>query len=328
MNNACLILFLIVTAWTSSVFAADDPGDIPSTQNTPTINSLTQKASWWSLDLPNEPRRPRSDVWAPAMSLLLPGLDQFCEHQVTAGALYMGYAAVGLKQMMGYKEVNHTDTLFSSKDESQRKAFLGAQMFQTAGALSAFHSFRSAVETRRSLGEYSFLYHRETSADLLKAPFRFDFLGRTTTWGALGLELILLAMDFHNFKGPAHFTPSDGTYTLAFSYQAGVGEEAIFRGWMMPTATNAGWAPWASNLLTATSFSLAHVSPANPTPWPQFLMGYYLGQVAIWNNWSIQEGIFIHTWWDILAIGATWATLADDKQKALYLPLLDLPISL
>jgi hypothetical protein len=286
------------------------------------------RTPWWSLDLPEEPVRPRSDFLAPFGSLLLPSFDQFWEGQTTAGGLYLTYTLVGFSQMTAAFTTTETETVFSSKDDRLRRAFLGAQMIQTAGSLSAYHSFRSAVESRRHLGEYGFLQNREDSADLMKAPFRFEFLTRTSTYAVLGVELLLLAIDFQQFQGRTQFTSADAGFTAGYSYQAGVGEEALFRGWMMPYLTNIGWAPWASNLLTATSFSLAHVSEPNPRPWPQFLLGWYLGQVSLWNDWSIQESIFIHTWWDVLAIGASWAMVKDQKEKAIFLPLIDLPISL
>lgn len=287
-----------------------------------------RKTPWWSLDLPKEPDRPRSDFLAPFGSMVIPSFDQFYERQSTAGGFYLTYTLVGFSQMVGANEIGETNSVFSTKNDRVRRSFLGAQMIQTAGSLSAFHSFRSAVESRRGLGEYGFLTLKEDSADLMKAPFRFDFLTRTSTWAILGVELLAIAIDLKNFEGKTQFTGSDAGYTMAYSYQAGVGEEALFRGWMMPYVANRGWSPWASNLLTATSFSLAHVSASNPAPWPQFLLGYYLGQVALWNDWSIQESIFIHTWWDVLAIGASWAVADENKEKAIFIPLIDMPVSL
>ncbi len=309
----CLLLLFVCFTFSSQGFS---------------IDTSPKKNPWWSVDLLQEPERPRSDFFAPFVSLMLPSFDQFYEKQTTAAGLYLTYSLIGFSQMVGATQVEETNTVFNSKDDRLRRTFLGAQMIQTAGSLSAFHSFRSAVESRRSLGEYAFLKTKEDSADLIKAPFRFDFLTRTSTWAILGVELIALAIDMKNFEGKTQFTNTDAGFTMGYSYQAGVGEEALFRGWMMPYVANRGWSPWASNLLTATTFSLVHVSAANPAPWPQFLLGYYLGQVALWNDWSIQESIFIHTWWDVLAIGASWAIVDANKENAIFVPLIDLPVSL
>jgi hypothetical protein len=294
----------------------------------PNLKPNGHSRGWWALDLPVDSERPRSDFLAPFFSLMLPSLDQFYESQSQAGAFYLSYALIGYSQMADALAVDDPGTVFSTKNDRVRRIFLGAQMLQTAGSLSAYHSFRSAVATRRPLGEYAFLLHEEDSADLLKAPFHFEFLKRTSTWAILGIEVIALALDFKDFAGKTQFTTSDATYTAAYSYQAGVGEEALFRGWMMPYIANSGWSPWASNLLTSTAFSLAHLSKTNPAPWPQFLLGWYLGQVSLWNDWSIQESIFIHTWWDVLAIGASWATIDANKDAKVHVQLLDLPISL
>lgn len=327
-----LIYFYLQTSLVSTVVLAQaypSPNANASGSESQPVVPPIRKTPWWSLDLPKEPERPRSDFAAPFLSLMLPSFDQFYERQTTAAGLYLTYSLVGLSQMFtSASQIEETETVFATKDDRIRRSFLGAQMVQTAGSISAFHSFRSAVESRRAQGEYGFLKLKEDAADLMKAPFRFEFLARTTTWAVLGIELLGLAVDLNNYKGALQFTSGDAGYTAAYSYQAGVGEEAMFRGWMMPYLTNGGWSPWASNLMTATTFALAHVSPGNPAPWPQFLLGYYLGQVAIWNEWSIQESIFIHAWWDVLAIGASWAVAGPQKEKAIYLPLLDMPISL
>ncbi len=314
-----LLLYLLFSLWALMPvkgFASETPA----------------QSHWWSLELPHRPEKPRSDLLFPFISFVVPSFDQFFERQYKGASFYLAYSIVGTAEMMSgmtdEKQTNDTAKLFSSKDEKLRRLNLGGQMVQTAGSLSAFHSFRSAVESRRSLGEYSFLTVKEDSADLLKAPFKFGFLMEPTTWIPLALEILAVSVDFKNFKGKTQFTGADAAYTTAFSYQAGVGEEAVFRGWLMPYMANRGWSPFASNLMTATTFALAHLSASNRVPWPQFLMGFYFGQVSLWNNWSIQENIFIHTWWDIIAIGSSWALADENKDKAIYLPLLDIPISL
>ena len=74
-----------------------------------------------------------------------------------------------------------------------------------------------------------------------------------------------------------------------------------------------------SNLFTSVIFAAAHISSQNPVPWPQFLVGFYLGQVAQWRDWTIAESIFIHTWYDVIAIAALYG-LRDQAQLVVQLP--------
>ena len=70
---------------------------------------------------------------------------------------------------------------------------LGEDVWRLARGLSVYDSFRSAVRSRKASGEFGFLQHEETPTDLLKAPFKFSFLKRPTTWVWLSATAVLSA---------------------------------------------------------------------------------------------------------------------------------------
>ena len=268
-------------------------------------------------DVPQEPDRKRSVIGPPLLSFVLPGFDQWTEGQYGWGAGYSGVAVAGA-QLMRFSDGNPGINTYNDRD---RLATLGAQIFQTSGGFSAYHSFRTAVRTRKPHGEYSFLTHEETPGDLMLAPFRFDFITRPTTFAPLLALTGLLVVAAKVSKPPprVHLTATDAAFTFAFSYNAGTHEEAVFRGWMMPVWMHYVNNEILSNLFTSVLFAAAHFSPSNPIPWPQFLVGFYLGQVTQWREWTLAESIFIHTWYDVIAIGALYG-LRDQAQLNIQLP--------
>lgn len=70
-----------------------------------------------------------------------------------------------------------------------------------------------------------------------------------------------------------------------------------------------------------TKFAAAHLGPQNRTPYPQFLGGMYFGWVTQRNNWSLKEAIFIHFWWDVIAISDALMRKRRNYETALFLPI-------
>src|SRR5205823_1500285 len=116
-----------------------------------------------------------------------------------------------------------------------------------------------------------------------------------------------------------NLSASDGLFATGVSYNAGTGEEALFRGYLMMNLQQSWDSELWSNAATASVFSAAHISKDNPYPWPQLLLGFYLGWVAQHNDWTLSEGVFIHAWWDVLAISATLAEGITNQR--IYIPL-------
>ncbi len=286
------------------------------------------------------PDRPRLEILPQIASFILPGFDQWWEGQYIAGAAYSGTAtfsvllassgsreiqdardreAKAARESSGGADANEEsqNSELDQKGFTERKVMLALQTYQSMGGLSAYHSFRTSVQTRRPGGQYQFLTKEETPRQILQAPFRFDHLLRQSTiWPlAVGATIAVLitkatadGIDSGELKDEirrSEFTSADGLYAMGFSYNAGTHEEAVFRGWILPVTMEYVGSPFWSNMITATLFAAAHLG-SNSRPIPQFLLGYYLGWRTQKNDWTISESIFIHTWWDVIAFATAY----------------------
>ena len=185
---------------------------------------------------PRLPTKPRT-AWLPVGSFFLPGLGQYFTGQTQAGIFYSGYATAGLaveSQMTSDTPASSNDqSKIDSRNNNVRQSMLGGQMYQTAGSFSAYQTFRSSAQIYRASGTgYGFLQNDDTSADIALAPFDFSLATDPRVYVPLGIALALTIAASNS--GAHYINGSDIGYLSAFSYQAGVGEEAVFRGWMMP----------------------------------------------------------------------------------------------
>lgn len=273
-----------------------------------------------------ERKRPRfkSDLLLPLPSALVPGLGHYIQGDLM-GLAYTGVAAAGMGMTLHALNQSREklpqvgiDELFDAESWRLRRFILGSLAFQGAGFMATYSTFRLSVPRfQEEDGKYRFLGPpRESARDLLVAPFRFDHLLRPTTLVPLGLVGTFIPLMIHkyrkNHKG-ADWTLSadDFGFGGAMSYNAGVTEEAAFRGWLYPVAYQyMGENFWLANSAQSLVFAGLHYDRDNlPLPLPQLLMGFYLGWVTKRNNWSLSESIFIHSWWDmILLIGAAAIT--------------------
>ncbi len=298
-----------------------------------------------AFDYPSQPERPRATFMPALFSLILPGFDQWQEGQIGYGAAYSGLALFGLGYASAFSEraSNAGEPGLDqprpvAPDEFNRRVQWGSQLTLVAGSLSAYHSFRSAARTHRPNGDYAFLGRDESPAEIMLAPFRFDFLTRTTTLLPLGLIAGLYAYTMSTEQDGVvrdPLTNSDAFFASALSYGAGTGEEAAFRGWLMPELRQVTGSDFWSNSITATIFALAHLSTID-VPVVQLGLGYYLGHVTQRNRWRIAESVFIHTWWDVFAflmIFQTSEKAERDARQAVHkkpptvlLPIWDAPL--
>ncbi|MCB0391671.1 MAG: CPBP family intramembrane metalloprotease [Bdellovibrionales bacterium] len=272
--------------------------------------------------------KPRSTFWAPLASVLLPGMDQWWEKQWSSAGIYSGMAISGYTIMLGtarkdefgkseYPDLGDINDLAEWGDR-ERKFILGGQLVQVAGSLSAYQSFRTAAHSHGS--KYNFLPKNEDTGDILLAPFKFEHLLRPTTYIPLSIFALLVSLDYSGLDNPTSINIDDSGLIGAMSYGAGTGEEAMFRGWLMPMfyekMDNYFW----SNTTTAALFGAAHLSSYNQLPIGQTLIGWYLGWVTQRNGWSVQESVFIHAWWDVIAFSYAYFNSNSDKEAYLALP--------
>jgi membrane protease YdiL (CAAX protease family) len=203
-----------------------------------------------------------------------------------------------------------------------RLSLLSIQTGKLMGELSLYDSFRSQVRLRPD--DFRFIKHHETPQDIALAPFRFSYLTRPTTYIPM---LLFVAMNFPGKQSDKElerdpFTTSDAFYATSLNYQAGVGEEAMFRGWVMPLGMYyTGSGIWA-NVINSTAFTISHY-PINGTGGSAFWFGsgLYFGYVTQRNDWSISEAIFIHTWTNFLATAAEFSyRKKENKNAVLWAP--------
>ncbi len=276
----------------------------------------------------NPSKRP-SIFWKQFGSYFLPGLGQYIDGQPTYGAAYTTSAVLGLSL------VNATKTeVKKEKDRAPGEprednfgyAILGYKMYDTAGSFSAYQSFRSAVRSRKD--DFSFLSKEESLTSIALAPFDFDHAMHPRVF--IPLVLASVAAAFSRDMSDVTFTQPYAerfVSTLGVSYGAGIGEEAIFRGWLMPISHYAFSSPHWANAFQATIFGLAHYGPQNKAPVFQTLAGGYLGWICQSNGYSLRESAFLHFWWDIIAIGNTYVlNTTSTEKKPMQLTLLNLPL--
>ncbi len=286
--------------------------------------------------------RPRDYVLSPLVSFLFPGFDQWYEGQYTYAAAYTGTAVASLVYADLHKDALRRqsdrnaelrrqnlpeETAITSEDTGVRKYTLGALLYQGAGGMSAYHSFRSAVPTHQLAGNFRFLKAQETPGEVLLAPFRFDFLTRATTLVPLGiaagLHLMTVSSEIEGIKRDS-LSSADVFFAGAYSYNAGVHEEAVFRGWIMPVMMHWLGSEFWSNTATAGLFALAHMNNVE-VPLPQLVLGWYMGYVTQQNQWSIAEAVFIHAWWDVFAFLTEFQITRLENRVDAKMPVLWLP---
>lgn len=270
---------------------------------------------------------PKSDILAPALSLIIPGLDQWWEDDYKAASIYtgmfLGGAVVSGQAAASLADRKEADPDFDpndqldSKDNDIRRLMLGSQISFAAGSFSTLHAFSNAVESRKSDGQYSFLGEKVTVADTAVAPFRFSYLTRPSTLIPLGIigTISALAMqaDSKEFQRVA-LTGQDYGFAAGFSYLAGTHEEALFRGWMMPVIREYVAGDEIANILQSILFAAAHMGSVD-VPIAQLLLGYHLGYVTQSNGWNLGEAAFIHTWWDVAAFLMSFSVRETPKES-------------
>jgi len=261
-----------------------------------------------------------SDVWVPLASLATPGLGQWIHRDLVAGAAFAGTA------LAGYALAAAGDATGDSWDGLPRVArdqfaYQGAHLAATTGFVSAWDAFHRAVPVRKARGEYTFLEAPETVRDLVTAPFDTGFLRRWTTWMNLAVSAGVFAIVLNADDSPPPYYPfglNDAAFAASLSMNAAAGEEALFRGFLLPLLQQKmGGRFWLANGTQSLVFTAAHIGNNPP---PAFLV--YLAAWTMWEGWltrhngySIRESVFHHFWYDVAIV--TMGLLHDEREIAL-----------
>lgn len=251
---------------------------------------------------------PGAELLLPIGSFVLPGLGQYVQGAPLAGLGFSTTAVLGVAISQTGNPVTPALGGLPRKGDDQL-ANQGAHLTVTAGALSAYDAFRRAIPALQREGKYRFLPRDETVGDLLSAPFDVRFLSRWTTWLDLGYTAAVVGLVLGQRDDGVGYEPfrwRDAPFVTSLSFNAAVGEEAWFRGWLLPLFhQNLGKRFWVANGLQAAIFAGLHVPQAEEVAVAIGAWALYEGWLVRRNDWSIRESVFHHFWYDVAVVTAT-----------------------
>lgn len=263
----------------------------------------------------------KSEFRVPLASILVPGTGQYVHGEYVAGLAHTATAAAGyLAARLSSADLDLEGLPREGRDQF---AYEAIHVSATSGFLSAWDAFHRAVPALREEGKYEFLTRRESLGDLLSAPFETDFLGRWTTWLNLAYTGVVAGVLLGGRDAGIEYEPfraRDAAFAASLSLNAGVGEEAVFRGWLLPILHQRfGERFWLANSTQGVIFGALH---------PQ--AGAFAAVIAAWalyegwltrrNDWSVRESIFHHFWYDVAISAAEFLTDEREARIRLTLP--------
>jgi membrane protease YdiL (CAAX protease family) len=247
----------------------------------------------------------------PALSFIIPGFGQYLHGSTETGLAFTATAIAGYAlYYSGDPEAAGTDPI--PRHASGQQSLAGLLLASGAGELSAYDSFQSALPALRREGKYQFVSRPASTTSLLLAPFDWRFLGRWTTWIDLAQTVVIAALILGDREsGVAYepFTGRDAGLLTLLSMSAGAGEEALFRGWLLPVLTQTtGEDFWLANGLQAGIFGAAHLPDAEAFALYIAAWAFYQGWLTRRNQWDIRESVFQHFWYDLIIGTADFLT--------------------
>jgi hypothetical protein len=277
-----------------------------------------------------------SDLRLPLISVLVPGFGQYAQGATAAGLAFSGAFALGagtalvqLEDVLDGRSLDEYELPLVAREREEQLFLAGLQLTQSAGFMSAYDSFHRALPALQQRGRYSFLKTHEPLGRVFAAPFDLRLAGKKTVWIPLaGLTVLagtLVAVERNDGDALARIRGHDVAFGAQLSYQAGVAEEALFRGYLMPVLQEHGGDAKLANLVQAAIFGGLHYSKDNPVPLVQTALGFLTGAVAQKRGGSIREGVFLHFWWDVAAVAAELLVQESErKDRVLRLPTIHL----
>jgi membrane protease YdiL (CAAX protease family) len=282
----------------------------------PTIQSTQQE-----IQLPAPPlARPQKSVgWAVLLSSLFPGLGHvYLDDMKMAGGL-AGAGGAGLG--------------FGLNPHASKSIRLSSLMtYQTICSYSLYSVYRD-VRAYNGPSSYTYKMPADDLTDLTTAPFSWKVMKKPEVWGGvLSLLAIATGVSYLAFPGGTSKSAEDYPETKMsplLSVPIGVGEEALFRGFLQASLAES-FNPWGGIALSSIAFGAAHIPnaqalrPENRWRYYSFIVplltafGSYAGWLT-YKNHSLKESVALHTWYDMVLFAAgSFATEANITRERQY----------
>jgi len=259
----------------------------------------------------------------PSWTILVPGATYFHQKKITEGIIFSTLELGGV-----YFGIKYDNSLKSNSSSPYYNypLFLGLQAYQT----EKLGNFMNQLEYFK-YHKPDFKYHDISEKELYLAPFRKENIFTPITGGMLLLAGVFLGIEKYNEKNSIsnvdqmyfidRYIPRDkalGVYSmtsLAMSWSAGVGEEYIFRNYLMPVL-DYKYGQKKGLIFSSLTFGIAHFSNVLFSEKPDYgaallqvgeatIAGYFLGRDVQKRGYDIGPVVAAHMWYDaVLMIGS------------------------
>lgn len=264
--------------------------------------------------------------WIPLTNYLIPGVGLAFDQRYGLGAFYLGLGALGTYlQLAKQKELDriesHWPIRWDNRQDVRRWKDIGGALYKNAALISLYDSFSERVKIHKQAGKYLFLPENQSVEELALAPFQFKYLARPSTYLPLLLVFGFSYFYYNQLPKPpdVRWNGLDLASNFTQSYSAGLSEELAFRGWLYPQLYQETGNIYLANGIQGLGFGLMH----GPDAYIQIAGGFYFGWLTTKNNWDLGEAIFMHSWWDVIALGADiMRSRGFSRDYRIFLPLL------
>lgn len=206
----------------------------------------------------------------------------------------------------------------------------------TAWYYSIYSAYRDVRIYNQDRG-YIYKMPTDSFGELASAPFNFRILKKPEVWGGfLGFMALAAGTSYFAYPQEAqiHHNLSTGIELPFLALPIGIGEEALFRGFLQPYFSET-LSPWGGITLSSLMFGAMHIPNALFLPaehqWRYYsfslplitTMGAYFGWMTHKNR-SLKESVSLHTWYDfsIFTAGllASQAAIPGKRTFAIAIP--------
>ena len=193
-----------------------------------------------------------------------------------------------------------------------------------------YAAYRDARSYNNDSG-YSYSMPKESFKELSMASFQWSVISKPEVWGGLlGALAIASGLTYliDTDENQAAMSSQSRIFPLT-AFPVGIGEETLFRGFMLPAFTEA-WGPNIGLIASSLAFGAIHIPNAALMSHQQkrnyyafgipFItgMGAYMGWLTQ-KNTSLKESVALHSWYDFILFLASYsATSSITRQKPTF----------